>query len=51
MNSTHHILAYVDDINLIGNYIRTIGRNADVLSSACKDIALAANIGKPSSRK
>ena len=31
MNGTHQVLAYADDVNLIGNYIRTIERNADVL--------------------
>jgi len=38
MNGTHQVLAYVDDVNLIGNDIRTIERNADVLLNACKDI-------------
>jgi hypothetical protein len=36
----------VDDVNLIGDDIRTIERNADVLLNACKDIGLAVNIGK-----
>jgi Reverse transcriptase (RNA-dependent DNA polymerase). len=31
MNGTHQILAYADDVNLIGDDIRTIERNADVL--------------------
>ena len=39
-------MAYADDVNLIGDDIRTIVRNADVLLSACKDIGLAVNIGK-----
>ena len=33
-----------DDVNLIGDDIRTIERNADVLLNACKDIGLAVNI-------
>ena len=37
---------YTDDVNLIGDDIRTIGRNADVLLNACKDIGLALNTGK-----
>ena len=41
MNGTH-----ADDVNLIGDDIRTIERNADVLLNACKDIGLAVNIGK-----
>ena len=31
MNGTHQVLAYADDVNLIGDDIRTIERNADVL--------------------
>ena len=38
MNGTHQVLAYADDVNLIGDDIRTIERNADVLLNACKDI-------------
>ena len=36
MNGTHPVLAYADDVNLIGDDIRTIERNADVLLNACK---------------
>ena len=46
MNGTHQVLAYADDVNLIGDDIRTIERNADVLLNSCKDIGLAVNIGK-----
>ena len=46
MNGTHQVLAYADDVNLIGDDIRTIERNADVLLNACKDIGLALNTGK-----
>ena len=45
-NGTHQVLAYADDVNLKGDYIRTIERNADVLLNACKDIDVAVNIGK-----
>ena len=44
MNGTHQ--AYADDVNLIGDDIRTIERNADVLLNASKDIGLAVNTGK-----
>ena len=37
MEATHPMLAYADDVNLIGDDIRTIERNADVLLNACKD--------------
>ena len=30
MNGTHQVLAYADDVNLIGDDISTIERNADV---------------------
>ena len=46
MNGTHQVLAHADDVNLIGDDIRTIERNADVLLNACKNIGLAVNIGK-----
>ena len=46
MNGTHQVLAYADDVNLIGDYIRTIERNADMLLNACKDIGLAVNTEK-----
>ena len=46
MNGTHQVLAYADDVNLIGGDIRTIERNADVLLNACKDIGLAVNTRK-----
>ena len=45
MNGTHQVLAYADDFNLIGDDIRTLERNADVLN-ACKDIGLAVNTGR-----
>ena len=36
----------IDDVNLIGDDIRTIERIVDVLLNACKGIGLAVNIGK-----
>ena len=44
INGTHQVLAYADDINLIGDDIRKIERN--VLLISCKDIGLAVNTGK-----
>ena len=46
MKCTHQALAYADYVNLIGDDIKTIERNADMLLNACKDIGLAVNIGK-----
>ena len=45
-NDTHQVLGFTDDVNLIGNDIKSIERTADILLNACKDIALAVNIGK-----
>ena len=38
MKGAHQVLAYADDVNLIGDDIKTIERNADVLLNAYKDI-------------
>jgi len=46
MNGSHQVLACADDVNLIGDDIRTIEINADVLLSACKNIGLTVNTGK-----
>jgi Reverse transcriptase (RNA-dependent DNA polymerase). len=46
VNGTHQVLAYADDVNLIGDDTRTIERNADVLLNACKNICLTMNTGK-----
>ena len=45
MNDAHQALAYADNVNLIGDDIRTIEGNADVLLNACKDIDIAVNTG------
>ena len=37
MNSTDQILTYAHDVNLIGDVIRTIETNAEVLLNACMD--------------
>ena len=46
MNGTRQVLAYADDVNLIGDDIRTVERNSNVLLNVCMDIGLAVNIGK-----
>ena len=46
MNGIHQVLAYADDVNLIGDDNRTIEGNADVSLNACNDIGLAVNTGK-----
>ena len=44
MNGTHQ--AYADGLNFIGDDIRTMKRNADVLLNASNDIDLAVNTEK-----
>ena len=47
INGSHQVLAYADYVNLLGDDIRTIEINADVLLNTCKDIGLAVrSIGK-----
>ena len=41
MNATHQIFTYADDVNLIGDDIGIIERNANVLLNDSKDIGLA----------
>jgi hypothetical protein len=38
------VLTYAEDVSLIGNDMRSIERNPDVLSNSCKDFGLAINI-------
>ena len=40
------ILAYTNGVNLIGDGVRAIERNAYLLLNTCKDIGLAVNTGK-----
>ena len=42
-SGTRQKMAYAVDINLIGDDIKTIERNADVLLNACKDIGITVN--------
>ena len=44
--ATHQVLTYENGVNLIGDNIRVIERNAVSLLNACKDISLAVNTGK-----
>ena len=39
-------VVHLAHVNVIGDDIRTIERNTDVLLNACKDIGLAVNTGK-----
>ena len=46
MNGIDQVLAYADNISLLGDDIRTIERNTDVLLNTFKDIDSAINMGK-----
>ena len=41
MNVTHQVLAYADDVSLIGDGNRTIGKNVDVSLNASRNTDLA----------
>ena len=44
LNGTHQLLAYADDVNILGGSIRTVKENAEALVAAAREIGLAVNI-------
>jgi hypothetical protein len=44
LNGTHQLLVYVDDVNLLGDNIDTIKKNAPTLIDACEEVGLEVNI-------
>jgi hypothetical protein len=46
LNWTHQLLAYADDVNLLGDNIDTIKKNTDILIDASKEIGLEINVDK-----
>jgi hypothetical protein len=46
LNGTHQLLAYVDDVNLLGDNIDTVEKNTETLIDASKEIGLEINIEK-----
>jgi hypothetical protein len=44
LNGTHQHLAYVDDVNLLGDNIDTIQKNTKTLIDASKEVVLEINI-------
>jgi hypothetical protein len=46
VNGTHQLLAYADDMNLLGDNIDTIKKNTETLIDASKEIDLEINLEK-----
>jgi len=43
LNGTHQLLAYVDDVNILGGSVNTLKKNAEALVAATKEIGLELN--------
>jgi hypothetical protein len=46
LNVTHQLLAYADDVNLLGDNIDTIKKNTETLIDASKEVGLEINVEK-----
>jgi hypothetical protein len=46
LNGTHQLLAYADDVNLLGDNIDTVKENTETLIDASKEVGLEINIEK-----
>jgi hypothetical protein len=46
LNGTHQLLAYADDVKLLGNNIHTLNKNTETLIDASKKVGLEVNVGK-----
>jgi hypothetical protein len=46
LNGTHLLLAYADDVNLLGDNMDTIKKNTGTLIDASKEVGLKINIDK-----
>jgi hypothetical protein len=40
LNGTHQLLAFADDVNLLGDNIETINRNTETLTDTSKEVGL-----------
>jgi hypothetical protein len=46
LNGTHQLLAYADDVNLLGDNIGAIMKNTETLIDASKEVGLEINVKK-----
>jgi hypothetical protein len=46
LNGTHHLLAYADDVNLLGDNIDTTNKNTQTLIDASREVGLEVNVEK-----
>jgi hypothetical protein len=46
LNRTHQLLAYADDLNLLGDNIDTIKKSTEILIDASKEVGLEINVEK-----
>jgi hypothetical protein len=46
LNGTHQLLAYADDVNLLGDNIDIIKKNTEPLIDASKEVGLEINVDK-----
>jgi sorting nexin-29 len=47
LNGTYQLLAYADDVNLLGNNIDAIKKMTETLTDASKEVGLEINVEKP----
>jgi hypothetical protein len=45
-HGTHQLLAYADDVNLLGDNIDTINKNTQTLTDTSKEVGLEVNVEK-----
>jgi hypothetical protein len=46
LNGTHQLLAYADDVNLLGDNIDTLKKNTKTLIDASREVGIEVNVEK-----